>query len=149
MLGYAFDEPGLALVAMLTGHGEQADYAKLVSVIHEFGDLAQRRSDRDALIIMYVGNKGPPSNNHRRAIAGGADRFSRLRFAFVSSSTIARGVNMAIQLLAPARRGVLRTTHASIDDALLWFESQQPGSSTLLRALVARASANDSTSGGP
>lgn len=138
MLGYAYDEPGLALVAMMTGRGEQADYAKLVSVIHEFGDVAQRNSDRDAHIIMYVGNSGPPSNNHRRAIAGGADRFSRLRFAFVSESTIARGVNMAIELLAPARKGVLRSTHASIDDALMWFEAQRPGSSELLRSLVDR-----------
>ncbi len=141
MLGHAYDEAGLSLVAMLLGRAEQVDYAKLVSVIHAFGDLAQRRTDRDAHILMYVGNSGPPSSNHRRAIAGGADRFSRVRFAFVSESTIARGVNMAIQLLAPARAGVVRTTHASIDDALLWFESQVTGSSALMRSLVERARA--------
>ncbi|HSI05756.1 MAG: hypothetical protein ACAI38_25995 [Myxococcota bacterium] len=141
MLGYAYDEPGLSLVAMLLGRAEQVDYAKLVSVIHEFGDLAQRRTDRDAHVLMYVGNSGPPSNNHRRAIAGGADRFSRMRFAFVSESTIARGVNMAIQLLAPARAGVVRSTHASIDDALMWFESELSGSGVLLRSLVERARA--------
>ncbi len=146
MFGHAQDDGATSLVAMMLGPAAAAagDYDRLVSVIQRFGDLALRRGD-DAVahILLYVETKGPPSPKHRKAIAAAADRIPLHCYAFVSPSTIARGVNMAIQLLAPARAGTVRVTHASIDDALMWFETQRPGSSAVMHMLVetARASA--------
>lgn len=144
MFGHARDDGALSLVAMLIGPtAAPSDYDRLVDAIQSFGELAIARQDTVAHILVYVETKGAPGAKHRKAIAAAADRIPMLRFAFVSPSTIARGVNMAIHLLAPARPGTVRITHASTDDALMWFETQTPGSSVIMSMLTetARASA--------
>ncbi len=143
MYGCAYDEKDLAMVAMLLGPSQGvADYARLVKSIHDFADVALRNPNKTANVIMYVEAHGPPSANHRKAIAGGAARVSLKNSAFVSDSMIARGINRAILLLAPDRRGTTHSIHATIEEALVWFEKRDPGSSAILSALAAKARAS-------
>lgn len=133
------------MVAMLLGPSQDvSDYARLVKAIHDFGDIALRDPTRTTNVIMYVEAHGPPSANHRKAIAGGAARMSRQNFSFVSDSMIARGVYRAILLLAPDRPGTSRAVHATIDEALVWFEKRDPGSREALLPLVTKARASAS-----
>ena len=125
MFASAYDAARLILVvAQSKGLASEADFEATIQRLERLEADAGHQREHVASIIVLAGSDNPPNAQCRKRIATIESGIRRVNIAFVAATKVAMMAATAFNWLAPKRKGLVRTTHATYELARDWQVAQ-------------------------